>query len=116
MFQISLRTNSVMNNTSAKERILKKIRDALIHTTPEPFPDLEGASEIYKSNHEALEVQFAEQFTKIQGNFIYCEGNTELINSLNTIAAEKKWNKVVCWETELLNILDQNLFSRISSD
>ncbi len=104
-----------MNTTSAKERILKKIRDALIQPTPEPFPNLEGASEIYKNSDESLEIRFAEEFTRVQGNFVYCESHGDLINGLNTLAAEKKWNKLVCWEPELLELLDQNLFSKINS-
>ncbi len=104
-----------MNNTSSKERILKKIRDALIHSTPEPFTQIEG-SEIYKPVTDTLEIRFAEEFTKINGQFVYCESQTELINAFSTLSIEKKWNKLVAWEDELLKIFNENSFSGISSD
>ena len=97
--------------TTAKERILKKIRKALIQSTPQPFPNVEVNNQIYQPQADDLEIIFAEQFTAIQGNFIYCESEAEFITNINALVEEKKWNNLFGWETEL-----QQLFQKHNSD
>lgn len=97
--------------TNAKERILKKIRKALIQSTPQPFPNVEVNNQIYQPQTDDLEIIFAEQFTAIQGNFIYCESEVEFISYINALVEEKKWNNLFGWETEL-----QQLFEKHKSD
>src|SRR2546428_120142 len=57
--------------TTSKERILKKIRKALTRHTPQPFPNVEVTNPVFKPQADDLEVIFAEEFSKIQGKFIY---------------------------------------------
>ena len=61
-----------MNVSPSKENILKKIREALTHSTPLPFPQSEGSSAMFPQPQQELEIEFAEQFTKLQGKFIFC--------------------------------------------
>jgi len=100
-----------MVNITAKERILKKIRKALIHSTPQPFPNVETVNPIFQPQADDLEIIFAEQFTAIQGNFIFCESEEEFVHNLNALVEEKKWNNLFGWETEL-----QQLFQKHQSD
>ena len=51
-----------MSNTPAKNNILKKIRMALAHPTPLPFPKSEGAESVFQPQQQDLVVEFAEQF------------------------------------------------------
>jgi len=97
--------------TTAKERILKKIRKALTQQTPQPFPNVEGTNPVFQPQSDDLEIIFAEQFTAIQGSFIYCESEAEFIGNLNALVEEKNWNNLFGWETEL-----QQLFQRHQSD
>ena len=92
---------------TSKERVLKKIRKALIHKTTVPFPNIDQSSSVYKAPADSLDVIFAQEFTKIQGNFIYCENINEFINAITQVAEEKKWNHLFCWEKPL-----QDLFQR----
>src|SRR5580704_14745604 len=55
-----------MKISPAKENILKKIRKALIHPTPLPFPQSEGHSSVFRPVQQELEIEFAEQFSKLQ--------------------------------------------------
>ena len=77
------------SNTTSKERILKKIRKALIQSTPQPFPNVEVNNQIFQPQHDDLEIIFAEQFTAIQGSFIYCESEAEFVHNLNALVDEK---------------------------
>ena len=66
-----------MNVSTSKENILKKIRKALSHSTPLPFPQSEGNQSVFPPLEQETEVEFAEQFTKLQGKFIYCINQQE---------------------------------------
>ncbi len=92
--------------TTAKEKLLKKIRKALLEKRDNPYPNLEEMP-MYPPDEEILEVTFAEQFTAVSGQFIFCEDEIQFIESLLTLAEERKWTKIYCWEPELQQILTQ---------
>ena len=93
-----------MANT-AKENILKKIRQALAHSVPVPFPQSEGNDSVFQLSTKELEIEFAEYFTGLLGRFSFCFDEKELVQQLNTLIAARKWEKIYCVE----DILKQNL-------
>ncbi|MEO5674021.1 MAG: LUD domain-containing protein [Chitinophagales bacterium] len=98
---------------TSKERILKNIRAALIQPTDLPFPSIDSTSSVYPQPAEALDVIFAERFTSIQGNFIYCENEKDFLESLNSLAEKNNWQNIFAWEFELQNFLQKNAFMRL---
>ena len=54
-----------MKVSSSKEKILKKIREALSNPVPLPFPKSEGTNSVFQQPNEDLEILFAEEFTKL---------------------------------------------------
>ncbi|SDT66274.1 L-lactate dehydrogenase complex protein LldG [Mucilaginibacter mallensis] len=92
--------------TTAKEKLLKKIRKALLEKRDNPYPNLEEMP-MYPPDEEMLEVTFAEQFTAVSGQFVFCEDELQFIESLLTLAEERKWTKIYCWEPALQEILTQ---------
>ncbi len=104
-----------MNVSPSKENILKKIRRALIHSTPVPFPQSEGNTSVFQSSQQELEVEFAEQFTKLQGKFGYCLNHEELVSQLNDLISNKQWSKIYCREDKLKTMLRQNHFDNFSN-
>ncbi len=84
-----------MNVSSAKENILKKIRKALSESTPIPFPQSEGNHSVYQPATQEPEIEFAEQFTKLQGKFIFCIDPRELVAQLITLAGHQGWKNIV---------------------
>ena len=48
--------------TTSREKLLKKIRKALLEKRDNPYPNLEDLPH-YAQNEESLDVLFAEQFT-----------------------------------------------------
>ena len=94
-----------MATTSAKENILKKIRQALSNPVPLPFPQSEGAQSVFKSSIEEDVIVFAEAFSKLQGKFIYCANEEELQDQLKHLIQHNKWEKVFCKEDAILNHL-----------
>ena len=96
----------LMNISPAKENILKKIRKALSHSTPIPFPKSEGSDSVYKPAMEEVTVEFAEQFSKLQGRFVYCVNRQELAFQLGSLIRKMDWQRVYCLEDELVEGID----------
>jgi L-lactate dehydrogenase complex protein LldG len=92
--------------TTSKEKLLKKVRKALLEKRDNPYPNLEDLP-MYAPNEEMLEVVFAEQFTAVSGQFVFCEDELQFIENLINLAEERKWHKIYCWEPGL-----QELFNR----
>lgn len=91
-----------MNVSPSKENILKKIRQALIHSTPLPFPNSEGNQPVFQPSQQELEVEFAEQFTKLLGRFVFCINRQELAFQLSSLIKKQDWQKVYCVEDKLV--------------
>jgi len=87
-----------MATTTAKENILKRIRKALSNPVPLPFPLSEGSTDIYQPAPDDLEVVFAEAFTKIQGKFVYCADEADLLQQLQQLINKRQWTKIYCSE------------------
>jgi L-lactate dehydrogenase complex protein LldG len=102
-----------MNMSPAKENILKKIRKALSQSTPLPFPKSEGNDSVYQPLQQELEVEFGEQFTKLQGRFIFCINQQELAFQINSLIKKQDWNKVYCVEDKLIESFTQQLAGRL---
>lgn len=96
-----------MQESKTKEKILKKIRQALIHKTKNLYPNLDFDSGIYAPSDEALDILFAHQFTKVNGQFIFCENESEFIENLISLTKEKGWSKIFCREEKIKNFLNQ---------
>jgi L-lactate dehydrogenase complex protein LldG len=97
-----------MQISQAKENILKRIRQALVNPTPVPFPQSEGNSGVYRPPHQENEIEFAENFGKIQGRFLYCTNLEEMILQLGQLIANQAWAQVFCREKGLFPLLEDH--------
>lgn len=104
-----------MNVSPSKENILKKIRKALSHSTPLPFPQSEGNQPVFPPLQQEPEVEFAEQFNQLQGKFIYCINQQELAFQLSSLVKKQDWNKVFCVEEKLIAPVAGQLSDRLVS-
>jgi len=97
--------------SKSKENILKKIRQALINPVPVPFTHSEGNESAFQPQQQELEVEFAENFSKLQGRFSYCLDEIEMMQQLQALIAVRKWTKIYCREEVLLQKLKAQGFS-----
>lgn len=103
------------NITTAKEKLLKKVRSALLEKRDNPYPNLEQLP-LYPANDELLEVIFAEQLMAVAGNFVFCEDEIHLVEQLLTIAEERNWHRIYCWEPALQQLLNNYEFPFFETD
>jgi L-lactate dehydrogenase complex protein LldG len=102
-----------MNVSTSKENILKKIRKALSQSTPLPFPKSEGTESVFQPLQQEMAVEFAEQFSKLQGRFVFCINEQELAFQLNSLIKKQDWQKVYCVEDKLVNSFVNHLGDRL---
>ena len=102
-----------MNVSPSKENMLKKIRKALSHSTPLPFPQSEGNQPVFQPLEQEMEVEFAEQFTRLQGKFIYCINQQEFAFQLSSLIKKQDWEKVYCLEDKLITPVVAQLADRL---
>jgi L-lactate dehydrogenase complex protein LldG len=100
-----------MKVSPAKENILRKIRQALSNQVPVPFPQSEGNDSVFQPATQEPEMEFAENFTRLQGRFSYCMDEAELVEQLQALITARKWDKLYCRETQLRDALSATGFT-----
>ncbi len=103
-----------MKISPAKENILKKIRKALSTPVPLPFPQSEGNNTVFQPATEELELIFAEEFSKLQGKFVYCAGYRELADQLSALVRQMKWSEIYCVEEDIKAKLAEQGYAQFS--
>ncbi len=86
---------------NSRENILTKIKQALAQPVPVPFPASENTKSVYLPSKQELEIEFAENFSKLLGKFSYCANEEELVILLNELIKERNWTKIYNRETLL---------------
>lgn len=93
-----------MKVSSSKEKILKKIREALSNPAPLPFLKSEGSNSVFRPEPKELEILFAEEFTKLLGKFAFCVNEIDAKNQIQKLIVQKKWKQIYCVENQLKSL------------
>lgn len=96
-----------MQESTNREKILKKIRKALIHKTANPFPSVEFETSVYVESQEPIEIVFAHAFAGNGGHFVFCENENDLLNNLSAFVKELSINKVFSADTAISAYLEK---------
>jgi L-lactate dehydrogenase complex protein LldG len=96
-----------MSTSPAKNNILRKIRLALSESTPIPFPKSEGTDPVHQPLQQDIVVEFAEQFTQLQGKFVFCANEVELFHQFTVLSHQHKWDKIYCSDKRLLPLAEE---------
>ncbi|HNY02517.1 MAG TPA: LUD domain-containing protein [Bacteroidales bacterium] len=94
-----------MEESTSREKILKKVRDALIEKTEVPYPIIDQESTVLKDLNEPPDVTFAEELVRIGGKFVYCESEDEFLSTLESFILEKDWGVLYCQDPVLQKLL-----------
>ncbi|ERJ57783.1 LutC/YkgG family protein [Sphingobacterium paucimobilis] len=104
-----------IRNTTAKEKMLKKIRQALLQKKDNPHPDFEDSA-LYKDEEESLDLTFARELTDIGGQFVYCDGEISVIENLIGLVEELGVTKIYAWEPAVQVLLKHYGFPYLATD
>jgi L-lactate dehydrogenase complex protein LldG len=105
-----------MEESTQREKILKRVRNALIYKTDNPFPNPDFESNVYKEMTDSPEVVFAEEFIKVSGKFVYCESENEFTENMKSLINENQWTNVFCKEDKVKKILEAGNIPFFSED
>jgi L-lactate dehydrogenase complex protein LldG len=100
-----------MSTSPAKNNILKKIRLALSESTPIPFPRSEGSDPVHQPLQQDIVVEFAEQFTQLQGKFVFCANEEELLLQFGTLSRQHQWTKIYCTDIRLQPLAEEQFLT-----
>ena len=96
-----------MEDSTTREKILKKIRKALTNHRPQPFPNIDWDTNVHALSTNPLEEIFAKEFTAIGGRFVFCENELDFLEQLVQHSVESGWKKIYCYEDELCELLEK---------
>ncbi len=102
--------------SNSREKILSKIRQALTSKVPVPFEGVSSSESIFVAPTEELEVEFAENFTKLQGRFCFCNSFEEMVANLNELVKARNWENLYCVEKLISEKLQSNGCSSLTTD
>lgn len=105
-----------MDESTSREKVLKKVRNALISKTENPLPSLDLDSPVFSTPDESPDVIFAQEFSKVSGKFVYCENEEDLRSNLVELIKENKWQDIFCLDAELQNILKESEIPFLSEE
>ncbi len=94
---------------NSKSSILNKIRAALKTSTRRPFPDTEAKNFPFQPLQQDIVVEFAEQFTGLQGKFDFCTDGLELAHHFEALCTEKGWKKIFCSDEKFSVLIPEPL-------
>lgn len=94
---------------NSKSSILQKIRAALKTSTRLPFPESEAKGFPFQPLQQDVVVEFAEQFTQLQGKFDFCTTGFELADHFETLCSKQGWKKIFCADEKFQILIPEQL-------
>lgn len=100
-----------MNESKTRDKILKRIRQALLDKAPDPFPDINFTSKIEEYDEQEFpELLFAENLIAAGGHFTYCENDSELKSFLKHVVMQLNAGSIVCSHPNLKTFAEELSF------
>ena len=94
-----------MKESTTKEKVLKKVRNALINKTQDAYADVDFDSPIYAKSEDPSEINFAEKFTALDGKFAFCIDEEECVSTIQDLIATSNLGDPFCLEDKVKEIL-----------
>lgn len=95
------------DSTTSKEKILKKVRAALIHKSRIETGDVDLESNIYNVPDDPFELIFAQAFTDAGGQFVFCENEEDFCYNINALTTEEGFGRIWANEEALVPLLQR---------
>lgn len=101
--------------SNSRENILSKIRQALVNPVPVPFAGGNTNDNVFLPSVQELEIEFAENFTKLLGKFSFCANISEVASNLQALATARNWSNILCNEDVLKEQLSASGFTNFTA-
>jgi len=95
-----------MSENATRDVIFEKIKSALESKTKvTKRPTLQNIDSIYTNSKQSLEITFAEELTKLNGKFVFCENFKEFTQNIRYLFKQEKLNSIFCQDKAIQQIL-----------
>lgn len=109
MSVIFLNCVGLEQQTTSKEKILKKVRQALNYKSKSSFQNIDLESPIFvRPEGETLSEMFVKKFVDVSGQFVYCDNQFDCVDKLLDLIEQRKWKYIFSWEDQIQTILDDS--------
>jgi len=96
-----------MDESTNREKVLKKIRASLLSKTDNPYPQLSLEAPIYYSTDEDPLLLFCEKAEAAGVKFFLIESELEFMENLVSLGMIHKWKNIYCVEDGISNLLTE---------
>lgn len=101
----SKNTDSIKDSTS-REKVLKRVRHALLEPSDNPFPGIDMESSVYVPIEEEKDIQFAYELSRLGAKFIYCQSPSDMLIKVKALFTEMGWDKACCNDDLITGLLE----------
>lgn len=96
-----------MKDSTSREKILKKVRNALIHKSAKlDAENIDFDSPIYSKIEESPEIVFAQKFTALNGKFAFCENTNEFQLIFKEFVQESALGVIFCGQDSIKELFN----------
>ncbi len=99
---------SGIKESTTREKILKKVRNALISKLDNPFKDIDFNSPVFQELKDVPEVEFVINLKKAGGEFVYCANEKAIIENLQQLSKNKNWEYFYSVDEKVINLLQSS--------
>lgn len=96
-----------MNESTNKEKVLKKIRASLLSKTDNPYPKLSFDSPVFVQTDEDPVLIFADQSEAAGTRFFLIDSELDFMEAMVNLGMQYKWKQILCVEDGLSNLLTE---------
>lgn len=96
-----------MEESTTREKVLKRIRAALLSKSQHPFPKVSMDSPVFDQTDEDPLILFAERCTDAGARFFLIESELEFAEAIVNLGLQHKWKDIFCVEDGLSNLLTE---------
>ena len=97
-----------MDEATSREKILKKVRKALLEKSDSFYINVDFKTDLFKKQAELAEIEFAEKFLEHKGNFVFCQNEEEACAQLISLFKNKGWMRPVFEEEEIFYFVEKS--------
>jgi L-lactate dehydrogenase complex protein LldG len=106
-----------MKESTAREKVLKAVRKALIHKSEADYSAADSDPEIYTApEEESLELLFAKNFSALKGDFVFCEKPSDFSEQFAALVKEREWTDLFCSDAKIQDLLKVGNVSFMSEE
>jgi len=96
-----------MEESTNREKVLKKIRSSLLSKTDNPYPKLSFESSVFEPIEEDLLVLFSSRAEEAGARFFLIDNELDFMEAIVKLGLHYKWKHIFCVEEGLGNLLTE---------